>query len=88
MIGPRHYQRSMIDGLCTLQITQEYQIAHQHDDGERMDLRLITDEESNKGASSMPLQGICKCTWEWCWGSRLKADLQLTELKLVCGTFA
>lgn len=64
MIGTRHRPCSMIDGLCTLQITQEYQIAHQHDDGERIDLRLITDEESNNGASSMPRQGIYKCTWE------------------------
>lgn len=32
-----------------------------------MDLGLITDEESNKGASSKPWWGICKCTWEWCW---------------------
>ncbi len=67
LIGTRYCLCSMIDGLCTLQITQEYQIAHQHDDGERTDLGLITDEESNKGASSVPQQGICECTWEWCW---------------------
>lgn len=67
LIGTRHCPCSMIDGLCTLQITQEYLIAHQHDDVERMDLRLITNEEPNKGTSLMRWQGIFECTWEWCW---------------------